>query len=90
MPCPLLLVVYVSELLDLISTYLPDTHTFADDTQLYTLFKVDSQISKDEAIQAVKTCTDAIKQWMTENKLKLNDEKTEISSNQHPAAVRKG
>ena len=67
---PLLFVLYVSELLDLISCHLPDSHAFADDTQLYVSFRADSQASKEEAIEAVEICIDSIKQRMI--KISLN------------------
>ena len=75
---PLLFVLYVSDLLDLINSHLPNSHAYADDTQLYVSFRADSRASKEKAILTVEKCIDSIKQWMLTNKLKLNDEKTEI------------
>jgi hypothetical protein len=52
--------------LKLIKNHLPDAHAYADDTQLYT-----------DLIEAV-TALPILKIWMTVDKLKLNDDKTEF------------
>lgn len=62
-------------------------HVYADDTQLYVSFdpKVPGDLSC--AITRLQYCISDIKNWMTANKLKLNDSKTEFfiaaSSNNH-------
>ena len=57
---------------------LPDAHAFADDNQLYVSFKPDSTIDQIAAVTAMKSCIDDIKNWMLNDKLKLNDSKTEF------------
>ena len=75
---PLLFSTYASKLFDVIKLYLPSVHAFADDTQLYLSFKPDNSHSEAEAIYAVEQCIRAIRAWMNTDKLKLNDDKTEI------------
>ena len=49
-------------------------HLYADDTQLYTACKVDeAHLSKEKLEECIKD----VRNWMADNLLKLNDEKTE-------------
>ena len=50
---PLLFTIYASELFQVIEEHLPDAHAYADDTQLYILFKPDAGASQTEAVQAM-------------------------------------
>ena len=72
---PLLFVLYSSELFNIIKSHLPNVHAFADDTQLYISFKLDDI---DPAITGMTNCIADIKNWMLKDKLRLNDNKTEI------------
>ena len=48
---------------------------YADDTQLYKSVPFsDLQL----LVQRIETCSGNVKKWMTDNKLKMNNEKTEI------------
>ena len=55
--------------------HLPDVHVYADDNQLYIS---GSKASELEAVTALQDCILDIKTWMTADKLKLNDDKTEL------------
>ena len=48
-------------------------HLYADDTQIYLAIK-----DVTDAISSIQSCTAQIKDWMTVNKLRLNDSKTEV------------
>ena len=50
-------------------------HICADDTQLYLSFKIGNL---NQSRIKVESCIVAIKQWMADNMLKLNDDKTEF------------
>lgn len=50
-------------------------HIYADDTQLYCSFDINSPT---EVIQKINTCLADIRSWMIKNKLKINDDKTEF------------
>ena len=51
-------------------------HIYADDTQLYMSFKPIH--GADQTIARIESCVSEIREWMSENFLKLNDEKTEF------------
>ena len=58
--------------------HLPYVHFFADDTQLYLSFKPDSATDQAEAVRAMENCIDDLRKWMFQDKLKINDDKTEF------------
>ena len=53
-------------------------HFFDDDTQLYITFKTDSADDACLAKSRVEHCVEETDRWMSSNKLKLNDDKTEL------------
>ena len=75
---PLLFTIYTSSLLDVVEKYLPSVHYYADDTQLYVSFRPADETGHLDAITAIDCCIKAIRCWMRENKLLLNEEKTEF------------
>ena len=50
-------------------------HIYADDTQLYCSFDINSP---DEALHAITSCISDIRSWMIGEKLKINNDKTEF------------
>ena len=73
---PILFTLYMLPLGELIRQHKIQYHMYADDTQLYIAF--DPSDPSPAAISQITTCVDNIKVWMNDNKLKLNDEKTEL------------
>ena len=71
---PVLFVLYTTPLSDIIASHSVNHQLFADDTQLQKSAPL-SEI--DNLTKELCACTDDIKAWMTENQLKLNDDKTE-------------
>ena len=53
-------------------------HLYADDTQIYLSFRPSIPSSKHECIAKIEECIDKIGIWMTQNLLKLNNNKTEF------------
>ena len=53
-------------------------HLYADDTQLYLTFRPSPIGRLENAKEAIQNCTRDIAIWMRTNKLKLNDEKTDL------------
>ena len=51
--------------------------SFANDSQLLSHFPPDSLVAK-EVLARVESCCVSVKTWMTRNRLKLNDDKTEV------------
>ncbi|CAB4035957.1 Hypothetical predicted protein, partial [Paramuricea clavata] len=75
---PLLYVIYASKLFDIIEKHLPDAHCFADDSQPYLAFKPDSYMEQNKALAAMENCIRDIRSWMRNDRLLLNDDKTEF------------
>ena len=55
-----------------------NNHFYADDSQLYFSFNPINNISIEETIFRATDCIKEIIQWMNNNMLKLNTEKTEL------------
>ena len=74
---PILFTIYTSPLGDIIRKYNLSHHLYADDCQLYLSFK---PYAANEAIaySTLKHAVDEIKNWMWQNQLKLNEDKTEF------------
>ena len=75
---PLLYVLYTSPVADIIKSHDLQYHFYADGTQLYITFKTDSADDACLARSRVEHCVEEIDRWMISNKLKLNDDKTEL------------
>ena len=71
---PILLVPYIQPLSNLIKRHSLSVHLFADDIQIKTSI-LPQHVQND--ISSVETCMSDVKYWMIENKLQLNDDKTE-------------
>ena len=85
---PILFVLYTAPLSD-IANHSVNHQLFADDTQLPKSAPLSEVTNLTKELNA---CTDDIKTWMTENKLKLNDDKTEallfpFSSSLKPSTI---
>ena len=81
---PVLFILYTKPLSDLIQCYSIECQTLADDTQLQVSVppsNIQSAISSLETCLYrtfnLETCLSDIQTWMLENKLKLNNDKTE-------------
>ena len=70
---PILFVLYTTPLSDIIANYSVNHQLFAEDTQLQKSAPLSEVTNLTKEFNA---CTDDIKTWMTENQLKLNDDKT--------------
>ena len=73
---PVLFSFYTSQLGQIIERHGVCRKLFADDTELYKSFRPDP-VSAANAVQAIEACCVEVKAWMSSNKLKLNDDKTE-------------
>lgn len=66
---------YTTPISSVVSSHSVSYESFADDTQLQ---KSGHIVDLPEIIETTRNCISDLKLWMTENKLKLNDDKTEI------------
>ena len=69
---------YVGPLGDLLSLLDILYHLFADDTQLYKTLNPNNMAAQSAAFSTMESAIDNVGQWMTQNKLKLNQSKTEF------------
>ena len=75
---PILFTMYTSPLGDIIARHGVKYHLYADDTQLYLSFSPIDEIEQTEKLQRMEKCIQDIRSWMTDNRLQLNDNKTEF------------
>ena len=71
---PILFVLFIQPLYNLIMRHYMSVYMFADDIQIKTSIPPQHLHG---TISSVETCFSDVKYWMIENKLQLNDEKTE-------------
>ena len=75
---PLLFLTYLLPLKRVIESHHMPRHGFADDTQLYSRLSLKKPTSCESQVQTMQDCLADVRGWMTTNKLKLNDSKTEV------------
>ena len=57
---PLLYIIYFSKLFNIIERHLPNSHCYADDSQIYFSFNPSDLSSQQDAITAMQNCIDDI------------------------------
>ena len=75
---PLFFVLYTCCIGTIIRKYDIMYHLYADDVQLYLPFDPKATGGFENAVETLSTCISEISKWMTLNKLKLNNDKTEF------------
>ena len=75
---PVKFTIYQGPVYEIAELHGVSSHLYADDTQLYFAFDLDSPDDFNAALGKVEGCIEDIRQWMAVNKLKLNDDKTEF------------
>ena len=75
---PILFTLYTIPLGEIARKHNLQFHLFADDTQLYIIFKPRDSASVKLSIVTIESCIAEIRAWMLINWLKLNGDKTEL------------
>ena len=75
---PLLFIIDASEPFNVIKNNLPNVHCFADDSELYLSFNPSKEHGDVQATKSMELCVNDIKNWMSKDKLLMNDDKTEF------------
>ncbi len=73
---PLLFCAYTAPLGDLLREQGVDYHFYADDSQVGLSFSPNTLIDQIGAFDKIESCAENVRNWMFQNKLKLNDDKT--------------
>ena len=69
---------YARKLFDVVEPHLPNVHAYGDNTELCISFKPDGSATETDAVDALQACIEDIRTWMVQDKLQLNDAKTEF------------
>ena len=72
---PILFVLHTYPLFTIVDTHLLSHHSFSDDNQLYVTGPA-SELSN--LVSSTQSCISQLKSWTTVNKLKLNEDKTDM------------
>ena len=75
---PVLFVLYTKDLQEIAARYGLTLRLYADDSQLYIGFDATNPSNVDEVLRDIESCLRDIKQWMIDNFMKLNEDKTEF------------
>lgn len=76
---PILFLLYVAPIGRIIEHYGGICrHSYADDTQLYCRLPMKNENEIKEEMEKMNSCVNHVRTWMIKNKLKINDDKTEV------------
>jgi len=75
---PILFIIYTLPIGNIARTHGLNVHFYADDTQLYMAFDPTDHEDTTSVLARVENCISDIRTWMVDNKLKLNEDKTEV------------
>ena len=74
---PQIYCMYTKPVYDIIQRYGLSHHSYADDTQLYMTTDHSNNDCRD-GLARIELCVSEIREWMNQNMLKLNDDKTDL------------
>lgn len=86
---PKLFTVYVAPLAGICRNHNLPAHMYADDSQLYLWFDLPPNSTELDVKHQIEACLLDIVKWTAENKLKLNEEKTELLVLSAPRQMKK-
>ena len=75
---PVIFTLYIAALNKIVEKYSPTLYGYADDHKLAVAFKAGNSDQESAIVCDLESCLDDIGTWMAQNKLKMNNSKTEI------------
>ena len=72
---PMLFLLYTAELFDVITECGCTSHAYANDTQVYVSTPAED---RSDAVDRLTSCIIRVRDWMARNRLKLNEDKTQV------------
>ncbi len=75
---PILFSIYNSSIGEIIEKHNICYHLYADDGQMYFAFSPKDSLSQEKAKEKMMKCAKDVKSFITFNKMKQNDDKTEL------------
>ena len=75
---PFLFTVYASALFDVVEKHIPTVHCYSDDSQLYISFSPKAHSGQPDTVAFIEHCIQDIRQWMSQDNLRMNDAKIEL------------
>lgn len=75
---PLIFIMYTRPIGIIARKYGVKFHLYADDTQLYASLDLNDRDSSKSSLNNLEQCIDELRSWMTHNRLKLNDDKSDV------------
>ena len=75
---PVLFSIYTMPIQQIVQKYPLSYHKYADDIQLYVSYNPKNPDSVTSAVNILQNCIHDIKEWMSQNYLKLNESKTDL------------
>jgi hypothetical protein len=75
---PVIFTLYIAALKQIVEKYSPTLYGYADDHKLALTFHAGNTNSETKTKFEIEDCLRSVGTWMTENKLKMNNSKTEI------------
>ena len=75
---PILFSIYIIPLGQIARSHGLKYHLYADDKQMHIAFKPSDPQSVSTSVNSIETCSTSVIEWLTDNKLKCNGDKTEL------------
>ena len=77
---PRAFVVYASKIFEIVGKHNLEIHCYTDDSELYLAFCPNDNANQEAALARVERCIEDIHNWVLNDKLKLNNDKTEFTT----------
>ena len=75
---PVLFALYMGPIGQIVRHHQLDFRTFADDSQLHVSFKINNPTYEKAALTRIQACVRELNAWLNDNRLHLNENKTDV------------